>query len=169
MKIKIFFCLSILFCLSERGWADTVSGIDTTWIVNYQYSSGSRDTFEYVPDIPEKTGELAKYNYIQVVWGDRTVDGEEQKSPFFKFDGNPISLPTHKYAEGMYDLMINFYENDPSGHPDMLPDYQQCRIIFNRDLSGSITIEGRNGCMEDGADTFLVRIHNHEINPKGTQ
>ena len=124
-----------MFCLSERGWADTVSGIDTTWIVNYQYSSGSRDTFEYVPDIPEKAGELAKYNYIQVVWGDRTVDGEEQKSPFFKFDGNPISLSTHKYAGGIYDLMINFYENDPSGHVaglPAMPDYfQSGSIRFN--------------------------------------
>lgn len=40
-------------------------------------------------------------------------------------------------------------------------DKNVCRVIFNQDLTGNISIRGINGCLESGVDTFYVSMNNH--------
>lgn len=171
MKIKGFIGLSLFLCLVQWCWASKEggSGIDTTWVVNYQYSAAEYDTFDYTFTLPGRTGEMQKYNFVRVVWGTRGADGQNEISAVQPYGDEEISLGTHTYPSGIYYLIIDYYVAKPDETSYIPGDKQSCQVIFNQDLMGSITIEeGVSGCMEKGVDTFLIRLHDHELNPKGT-
>ena len=168
MRICVYMNVLVLMFLSHWCYGyDNVFKNDTAWIVNYEFSPVERDTFHLTLNIPEKVDSLLDYKYVRVFWGNN-VDGNPAVSELLEFNAGELELK-HKYPAGIYTLVLKYYKTDPGVDLSKEGEKEVMRVVFNQQLTGSISIKGDDGCIESGVDTFSVYLSNHKTNPPGTK
>lgn len=140
----------------KENWAP-----DTVWHVNYDYDRLSAPEFQFNLKL-SKDGRPDGSTWIAVVWG-------YGRDTIVELQNSDQTLSSPKYpGEQTFEMSIRFYDHEPSAVTDATTLPVFFRTVFNRDLAADIVVEGAGGCMELGADTFLVHLKRPLINPPGT-
>ena len=170
MRLCVCVWFIVLMCVPNWCKADNIdidfSTDDTTWVVNYLYSSKD-DTFDVDLIIPKKIPvEYIEYKYVRVSWGHDNKYSDNITLPL-KSD----SILKYPYPKGKCFLTVEYHLDEPT-KDDVKGDLNVYFCVFNQDLEGSIAMEegeGEFGCLEDGKDTFYFHMEGHENNPPGTK
>lgn len=159
----IFFLLMMGYGIQAQNYVERsiqwIADQDSLWYVNKDFYP------TYKTDFPLRLKFIGSSlpsdaRYIKVFWGDTDATGPQDINTSLNFQ--------HIYSNpGKYDIQVVYWKNgtDPNVD-DAAPDTLH-RFAFNKKLEVELHLEGEDGCMEHGVDTFLIHITQKD-NPPGT-